>query len=767
MITPRFIEPEGEPIEPGALSLPRAGSLVGALTDGSNDYARLLECRTTAGAESVVFEVDVELGQIRKHAIQHRERLVAIFARDDQTTPEVLALREDFPSVPHLNLRLQELPRSLCLYDQPFRDLKKTWTAPRFIERVREWLALTAKGMLHQEDQPLEPLFFAANHIILPDDLFDEGSDLSQRLHIDVLRYPNDKFVCVLEKIPDRPAAQPKSSGAKKNEEPKPPEFVATAFRCAPQNHGVIRKQPANIQDLHEILLGTGMDFLAELRTRVRAWNPDEPTLDAKVILIVTFPKTRDAGGIVEASDVWTFLTACSLRDLGKEIGLWDLTGKERGQLLITDEDRRGEAVVMDLLHSHFSLSRRRASLFNGQAKRFDKKLAAIGAGALGSQVAINLIRSAFGEWTLIDDDILFPHNLAKHALHGGAEAYPKALTLACFANSLIDGKPIAEHIAADVLEPGSEAEKVEASLKSADIILDMSASVTVARHLALAAAYLGRRVSLFLNPTGDDLVLLAEDAERTIQLDSVEMQYYRALANDDRLEGHFRPLDARRRYGQSCRDVTSIIPQDQVALHAANGSRAVKAAASSSSARISVWRSDPDGNVQRVDVGPAKTIRHAIADWTVCTDALLVHRLAELREAKLPSETGGVLLGSFDLDRRIVYIVDTVPSPPDSEEWPTLYIRGCRGLKTKIEKIADRTDGMLEYIGEWHSHPRGCSTAPSSDDLQVFAWLTELMNVEGLPALMMIVGDGGHSSCYIGQMLRSESLLPGVHHES
>ncbi len=124
------------------------------------------------------------------------------------------------------------------------------------------------------------------------------------------------------------------------------------------------------------------------------------------------------------------------------------------------------------------------------------------------------------------------------------------------------------------------------------------------------------------------------------------------------------------------------------------------------------------------------------------------------------------MLLGSFDLDRRLVYIVDTIPSPPDSQEWPTLYIRGCRGLRAKIDEIADRTDGMLEYIGEWHSHPTGCTTAPSSDDLQVFTWLTELMNVEGLPALMMIVGDGGHSSCYIGQMLRSESLLPGVTHE-
>lgn len=755
----QFLEPGGDVIRTDELALPRARSFATALADGSNDYACLVECRRTAASEAVVFEVDVELGQIRANPIQHRERLVAVFPQDDATTPEVLALRADFPSVPHLNLRLEEFPRSLCLYDEPYRDLRKTWTAPRFIERVREWLALTAKGILHQDDQPLEPLFVSADHAILPDDLFDDERAISQRLTIEPIRYPTGRLVCLLKTAPPPPVPA-KPGGARKA---PPLEFVATAFRCAPQSHGIIRKQPGTLRDLHELLAGIGTDFLAELRTRIKAWEPDETTLAARVILVVWFPKTRQAEGNIEATDVWTFLTSCTLLEMGQEIGLWDLRGRERGQLLVTDETRRGDAVGLGLLHSHFSLSRRRASLLNGRASRFAGKVVAVGAGALGSQVALNLVRSAHGEWTVVDDDLLFPHNLARHALPGDAQGYPKAHALACLANSLIDGAPIAESILADVLDPGDAKDSVGKCLAGADIILDMSASVTVARHLAHAPDYPARRVSVFLSPTGEDLVLLAEDAERTIQLDSLEMQYYRAIATDPRLKGHFKPRDGRRRYGQSCRDVTSDIPHDLVALHAANASRAFKSVCSTGAVRIVVWRADSDGNVRRVDVGPAKTIRHGIADWSVCVDSFLVHRLAELREAKLPRETGGVLLGSFDLEKRLVYIVDTIPSPPDSQEWPTLYIRGCRGLRTKVDEMAARTDGMIEYIGEWHSHPRGCSTAPSDDDLQVFAWLTESMNVEGLPALMMIVGDGGHSSCFIGMMTRNESLLPQV----
>jgi integrative and conjugative element protein (TIGR02256 family) len=297
--------------------------------------------------------------------------------------------------------------------------------------------------------------------------------------------------------------------------------------------------------------------------------------------------------------------------------------------------------------------------------------------------------------------------------------------------------------------------------LNEASLILDMSASVTVARHLTLRPKSSARRASLFLTPTGEDLVLLAEDRDRSIRLDSLEMQYYRALAVDERLKGHFQPLDHQRRYGQSCRDITSDLPQELVALHAAIGSRAVRSTGASHAARITVWRSDREGNVRRVDVDAAPSVRHQIGEWTVSLDAMLVHQLATLRESKLPKETGGVLLGSFDLANKIIYIAHTIASPPDSEEWPTLYIRGCKGLRSKVEEVGRMTDGMLGYIGEWHSHPSGCSTAPSDDDLQVFAWLTDLMDADGLPAMMMIVGDGGHSSCFVGQMMKAERLLP------
>jgi proteasome lid subunit RPN8/RPN11 len=122
--------------------------------------------------------------------------------------------------------------------------------------------------------------------------------------------------------------------------------------------------------------------------------------------------------------------------------------------------------------------------------------------------------------------------------------------------------------------------------------------------------------------------------------------------------------------------------------------------------------------------------------------DNVFVASARALRQAKLPRETGGVLLGSWDLMRGIVYVVATIPSPDDSEEWPTSYIRGCSGLEAAVRSAEARTGSQLQYVGEWHSHPDGHSTDPSEEDRELFALLDLYTHQDGNPPVMLIVGD-------------------------
>ena len=50
-------------------------------------------------------------------------------------------------------------------------------------------------------------------------------------------------------------------------------------------------------------------------------------------------------------------------------------------------------------------------------------------------------------------------------------------------------------------------------------------------------------------------------------------------------------------------------------------------------------------------------------------------------------------------------------------------------------------------------SHPPHCSVKPSQLDRKVFGWLSDWMKADGLPPLMLIVGDPSKYAFYLEQM--------------
>jgi integrative and conjugative element protein (TIGR02256 family) len=323
--------------------------------------------------------------------------------------------------------------------------------------------------------------------------------------------------------------------------------------------------------------------------------------------------------------------------------------------------------------------------------------------------------------------------------------------------DTILDRLGMTHGIVADVMDTGSE--PLTKALASAGLVLDASASVPVARYLTRDAASTARRMSLFLNPTGTDLVLLAEDRERKFPLDALEMAYYRAVAESTALAGHLDAPSGRRRYAQGCGDVTSVIPQDAVATLAGVGARAVRRAWSEAGPAIRVWRTDDALQVGMLEVVPSSYREHVQGEWTICVDGGLHARLQQRRRERLPSETGGVLLGAHDMERKRIYVVSTLRSPPDSQEWPTYYVRGAEGLRAQVEAYAATTARLLGYVGEWHSHPRGRGARPSADDRELLGWITKHMESVGAPGLMLIVGDGDELGVFLQEREDAEGM--------
>ena len=748
-----FCEVGGETISASDLTVPKAKNFANAIEN--SNYATLITCkRSNLDSEIIVFNVKVQVGQKTAEDIKKYERLAVVFEKSDTIMPDVLALRKNFPLVPHINLRSEELPRSLCITEQHFSEWRLRYTGATFLENIRNWLALTAKGILHAEDQPLEPLLIGSlGELILPSDFFREDRD-SELISITFVETGDQRSVLIAE----QPEVVDKSRNSLK--------YVATILQSTPQLHGIIRSAPENLLELREYLICGNIDLFRELRNLLIDWkkeHKEKGILDARLVIIICLPKIRNRNSIPEEPEIRAFLTAETLKKIGTEIGLWTERDGYLRYLIPIDWNKSGKNIQLYMLNPVLSFTRELGTRLNGISTRDDRQITIVGLGALGSQVFMNLIRAGQGEWTLIDKDLLLPHNLARHALDGSSVGYPKAFKLAESANKSVDGEPVANSIVADVLNPCTPPETLEQlkeAFSTADLILDVSASISVARYLVHDVNSTARRISLFLNPEGTDVIVLAEDVERNAVLDSLEMQYYRHLVNEDSLENHLHRKPERIRYAASCRDVSSTIPQDFVALHAAVCSRAIQQLSSNGDAIISIWCTDEDHiSVKRYAFSVRNSIKCKIGEWTLCTDEGFIDKIHEARAKKLPNETGGVLVGLYDMQRRIVYVVDCLPSPPDSMELPTLYIRGYQGLQSQIEKVQKITDNQLQYVGEWHSHPPNCSVKPSQDDLRVFEWLSNHMKVDGLPPLMLIVGDPGKYAFFLEKIEYSSQV--------
>ena len=737
-----FFDVPGHLVSPSQLKIPKARELALALEAGRLEYAKLIESKVSENGEVVVFDVEVEIPQLRVHPIQPRERLSVTFEPTDKRIPKTEALRCDFPQVPHLNLHLQEFPRSLCIYAERYESVKRRWTAARFVQNIRDWLALTAKGKLHQTDQPLEPVLLDfSGSITIPSDLgaHDETPDL---LWVTKPMIPTTD---------DKPFLIAQRQAPSQND----PDFLVSVHRSPPHVHGVINRYPATLGNLASMVHASGLDLLEDLRQRLKLWHQEIPNLrDLQVLILILFPRTRTKDGPEERVDPWTFWSMDSLHILGSKLGVWEKQGEKLGLLIPTDSTRKGGDISLGVLNTSYELTADLASRLNGCLNNKKIDFAAIGQGALGSQVVLNLARSCFGgTWTLIDNDILMPHNLARHVLFKEFIGSPKADGVAMLANEIVSDFKSFSPLRVDILSPGSQEQSLRDALQKSAVILDMSASVSVARRLSIDIKEGGRRISLFLSPTGEDLILLAEDRDRETTLDAIEMQYYRSVLTDQRLEDHLKPKEGQQRYGQSCRDLTFTLPQNLVSMHAAIGAAALQNLIDLPQASITIWRSDTYRNLQCINVSPKPVIRIEKEDWTIVTDEGLLERLFFFRKERLPNETGGVLLGAFDVERRLIYITHSLLSPPDSLELSTGYIRGCRGLNEALIEVGKNTNEMMEYIGEWHSHPPSSGTAPSNYDFQLFKWLAETMSRDGLPAVMIIVGDTGNYSIFVGEM--------------
>jgi len=717
-----FINVAGKQIEKLSLRADRAVQLVEYL-ESNPPYASLIELQALGDYDVVVIEADVERPQKTVHDIASKERLGIYFDSRADVLPSILALREDFPLVPHVNQTPVEKPRSLCLYEESWPQVRLSWTAARFIRRIRTWLADTSVGELHRDDQVLEPLIMPTQWtLVLPADL--DASVLGAKAEVKNVQFWGEKTVVV------RPPEETSEN----------PTHLLFAIAAPAKCHGLIRRTPQNLKQLHELLSEFGVNLAEDFKDRILAWKTEvenNPVFKLKPIILIALPKCREDGSPIESTEFHAFFSEKTIEDMAVALNILSKEGTAVAGVIIGQEPSIEALSALNLLPMQVlsGLSRHRAAEFNG-VPLFEEPIFAIGFGAIGSQVFNNLIRSGFGKWTVFDFDTFAPHNAARHLCLANATGKTKA-ALAHDTNNGFEWEVVSRTVSKDALELSAN------DLKDAAVVFDFSASVPVSRHLAHIEGLNVRCISIFITPGGGGLVILVEDRERKMRLDWLEMLHYRQALHNSVGIGTM-VAASKSRYGNGCRDVSAVLSQDDVALWASTASRALKKNAIGDSASVQLWKRDIDtGAVVSDAVIPPACFRLQMHGWTVVYDQWLQEKLSSYRNPKLPNETGGILIGHFDVQNLTCYLVDALPSPRDSIEWPEAYYRGCEGLHAAVLEIENKTLGQLTYVGEWHSHPNGCTTYPSADDMTAYGWLVYHMNFDSYPAIMLIVGHG------------------------
>jgi integrative and conjugative element protein (TIGR02256 family) len=712
----------------------------------------VIELRDRDGFDIIV--VDCSDGTVPTRntvGIRSRERLALVVGPAHSLQVDVRALRAGFPVTLHQNHVMPGEPPSLCVHFEPWHVVERTWTAERQLKRVQWWLRETANGTLHRTDQPLEQLYFTPKHqVLLPPNLFEQTSEISTSLKFGTVKAGDGEVHIIRATYSD------------KAEDIRRDSFSADIliFTTPPLTHGPVEIYPSTLGQLQDQFAARNSDILTALNDKLKGLVTSDGLAhlngSRRTLMVLNVPMTRESNGKPEKNDIRGFYIEADLAKLGVATGvLMDGTDKKAyldtplsfGNVAVSPTLKEDwKAIPIEPLDVRLGSDKRSAQRSSGiPEEECNFKGVLAGVGALGGTLAELWSKSGWGSWTFIDDDILRGHNVIRHIGKDNHVGMSKVEVVGSMvSHNYYHGVETPNVIHSKI--NAAENAKVIGALAEASILIDATTSLEAPRDLAELDST-PRTASVFLTPSGQGSVLLLEDENRSTRTSCLESQYYRAIINSDWGSHHLSGHQGSIWVGAGCRDISAVLSYELIQLHGATLSTQLRKNVRKPDAAVLTWHiSEEDGSLIATSVPVAKSYTKTIGTWKITWDEGLQERLHSLRSANLPRETGGILLGYFDMKLHHLFLVDAMPAPSDSDADSSGFTRGKEGIQEHLKECARRTANIVGYVGEWHSHPRNASALPSSLDVHLIAHLASAMAQDGYPALMLIVGEHDYS---------------------
>jgi len=355
-----------------------------------------------------------------------------------------------------------------------------------------------------------------------------------------------------------------------------------------------------------------------------------------------------------------------------------------------------------------------------------------IGAGSIGSKIALHLARSGDSPSKLIDSGYLSPHNIARHGLYPtqdlvrAAWLQGKANALAGVITELDQKCESYFEDVRDILQ--DEARTKERFPRKSWAVVNCTASLAVREALASSSKLTLRVIEASLFSSARIGVILVEGPHRDPNCGDLISAFYQLALQDESLRSLiFEQVDSVQRIevGQGCGSPTMQIPDGRVSMFAASMAEAIRSHRANGLPRtglVLVGRLSKDEmgiSWAQFDFEPSHLVRDKSGmSPLVVRIAQPVHKRILTEISRWPnSETGGILLGRFSEAAQTFYVVDLLTAPDDSKRSPTEFVLGTHGVRKALRSYCESSNNTLYSLGTWHSHLR--TSDPSVRDYE------------------------------------------------
>ena len=385
----------------------------------------------------------------------------------------------------------------------------------------------------------------------------------------------------------------------------------------------------------------------------------------------------------------------------------------------------------------------------------FEKKIALLGCGALGSHIGEYLTRAGASKIRLVDNSSVNPGILVRQQFKHYQVGYTKESALTRELER-INPKTDVDYLKADLTNGWPE----ELTINDFDFVIDTTASRRVA-------------AALQLNLTTREHVppilrcAISSDASKGIATLNMPGSAYgpsdlmrrtKVAAMSDAgladLADAFWPADQNKPGFQpepGCSEPTFVGSAADIAFFASSffnfAASTLARAVESTATAYFVGSSRDDSSIASrvVQLGQPSTYVEARHDYRVH----LSHRAQSTIDTEIRSnartgsdkdETGGILLGEIDDALGVISIDVATGPPPDSKKSPELFECGIEGTYALCEFHAKESRNSTKFVGVWHTHPVSMPE-PSAVDLRAMEQILHLQEKTPRHVVMLIVG--------------------------